>query len=77
MSISSKKDTLILHRLGACFRVPGVDYPRFRYVGDEMPTGSQFHQVCRLCTKAGVNDKAEAGSSDTQTSSSSDDLSAK
>ena len=34
-SISGKKDTLILHRLGACFRVLGVDYLRFRYVGDE------------------------------------------
>ena len=73
VSISGKKDTLILHRLGACFRVPGIDYPRFRYLGGEMPPASAFQQVCRLCAKAGPLDKAEGGSSETQTSSSSDE----
>ena len=58
VSISGKKDMLILHRLGACFRVPGIDYPRFRYFGGEMPPAS----MCRLCAKAGPLDSAEGGS---------------
>ena len=66
VSISGKQDTLILHRLGACFRVPGIDYPRFRYLGGEMPPASSFQQVCRLCAKAGPLDRAEGGSSKTQ-----------
>ena len=34
VSTSGKKDTLILRRVGACFRVPGIDYPKFfRYLG--------------------------------------------
>ena len=46
---SWEKDTLILHRLCACFRVPGI----VRYLGGEMPSASAFQQVCRLCAKAG------------------------
>ena len=69
----ARKDILILHRLGACFRVPGIDYLRFRFSGTEMPSGSEFHQVCSLCAKAGAVDRAERGSSGTQTSSSTDE----
>ena len=72
VSVSGKKDTHFLHRLGACFRVLGIDYHRFRYVGDEMPPGNEFHQICSLCAKAGAVDRAEGGSSETQTSSSTD-----
>ena len=71
--ISGKKDTFILHRLGGCFRVPGIDYPRFRFAGDEMPLGREFHQICRLCAKAGTVDRAEGGSSETETTSSTDE----
>ena len=73
MCLSPKKDTLILHRFGACFRVPGIAYPRFRYALPEMPPGSEFHQVCSLCAKAGAVNRAEGGSSETQTSSSTDE----
>ena len=65
----ARKDILILHRLGACFRVPGIDYLRFRFSGTEMPSGSEFHQVCSLCAV----DRAERGSSGTQTSCSTDE----
>ena len=73
VSISGKKDTLLLHRLGACFRVPSIHYPGFRNLGGEMPLANAFQQVCRLCAKAGPLDEAEGGSSETQTSSSSDE----
>ena len=59
VSISGKKDTLILHRLGACFRVYDIDYSRFRNLG-RVPVVSSL-------------DKTEGGSSETQTSSSSDE----
>ena len=68
VSISGKKNTLMLHMLGACFRVPGIDYPRFIYLGGEMPPASSFQQVCRLCAKAGPLDRAEGGSSETPSS---------
>ena len=43
---------------------------RYRFVGNEMPSRSEFQQVCRLRVKAGALDTAEGGSSETQTSSS-------
>ena len=67
------KDTLILHRLGSCFRVPDLDYLRFRFMGSEMPPRSEIQQICRPCVKAGALDQAEGGSSNTQTSSSTDE----
>ena len=73
VSTSGRKDTLNLHHLGACFRVPGIDYLRYRYAGTEMPPGSEFHQVCSLYAKAGALDRAEGGSSETQTSYSTDE----
>ena len=72
-SLSGKKNTRILHRLGACFRVPSIDYPRFHYAGTVMPASSNFFQVCSGCAKAGAVDRAEGGSSETHTSSSSDE----
>ena len=72
-SLSGKKNTRILHRLGACFRVLGIDHPRFHYAGTVMPASSDFYKVCSGCVKAGAVDRAEGGSSETQTSSSSDE----
>ena len=55
------KNAPVLHRPGACLRVPCIDYPRFRYVGDKTPLGSESHQICHLCAKAGAADRAEGG----------------
>ena len=58
VSLSGKRNTRILHRLGACFWVPGIEYPRFRYAGTVMPPSSDFHQGCSGCAKAGTVDQA-------------------
>ena len=52
LSITGKKDTLILHRLGAYYAIPGLDYLRYRYLGLAMLQRSEFHQICQLCAVA-------------------------
>ena len=56
LSETGRKGTLILHRLGACFAIPGLDYLKFQYVGPAVPARSQYHQVCKLCARGSTLD---------------------
>ena len=70
-STSGRNGTRVLHRLGACFMVPGIDYPRFVHLGALMPRQSDFDSICKLCARKGT-EVAQGDSDVTQTSSSSE-----
>ena len=48
-SISEKKGLMTLHRIGWCYRVPGVHYRRFKLFGSEMPEEGCFDSYCGKC----------------------------
>ena len=63
----SKKRTL--HRVGSCYRVPGIHYKEFLVVGDNRPVLEANERLCASCF--GKQDKAfaEAGASVVRTPS--------
>ena len=67
-SETGRNSTLILHKLGECFAIPGLDYVKFHLLGLAMPEKTRYHQICKLCARGGaVNEVAEEIQSDTQT----------
>ena len=70
-STPGRNGTRVLHRLGACFMVPGIDYPRYVHLGALMPNQSDFDSICKLCARKGT-EVAQGDSDVTQTSSSSE-----
>ena len=72
ISYSGKKSIRVVHCLGRCYMLPGVDYLSFSYAGEQFPASDAYDCVCKLCAKASQA-KADPGSSGTNTSSSSDE----
>ena len=72
MSHSGKKATRVLHFLGRCYMLPGVDYLSFTFGGTTFPDSSAYDNVCKWCAKSAELQDIP-GSSETNTSSSSDD----
>ena len=70
-ALTGRNGTRVLHRLGACFMVPGIDYPRYVHLGALMPRQSDFDSICKLCARKG-SEVAQGDSDVTQTSSSSE-----
>ena len=57
--------------LGACHRVPGIDYRNFEQLGDELPPPSEYNDYCKQCWKGQAapdddvdSDHVESDSSD-------------
>ena len=48
ISYSGKKAIKVLHCLGHCFMLPGVDYD---YMGTFIPASSSYDTVCKWCAK--------------------------
>ena len=44
----------MLHLLGACYNVPGVDYFVFVHAGQDMPPESAYDYMCALCSRKGA-----------------------
>ena len=72
ISYSGKKNIRVVHCLGRCYMLSGVDYLSFVYAGDQFPASNTYDCVCKWCAKASQA-KADPGSSGTNTSSSSDE----
>ena len=70
--LSGKKRVRTLHRLGACYQIPGVDYLEYAFHGKAMPRVEEFDCICKLCARKGIRTQAD-DSSQTATSSSSSD----
>ena len=57
LSETGRKGTLTLHKLGACFAIPGLDYLKYRYAGPSVlsairvPPGLQAPRTMRYCER--------------------------
>ena len=71
ISYTRKKHIRILHRLGSCYNLPGLDYQSYRIMGTEMPASLEYDNICHLCARKDVKADPE-DSSGTCTSSSTD-----
>ena len=69
---SGKKRIKVLHRLGQCYMLPGVDYVTYDFVGNSFPAPALYDTVCKWCAKS-QNFKDAVDSSGTNTSLSSEE----
>ncbi len=49
VATSRRRGTRCLHKVGLCYRRPGVHYATYRTYGGEMPPTSAYDVVCRDC----------------------------
>ena len=49
VSASGRSATRILHFLGDRYMIPGIDYFRYQYVEQLMPSIFEYDGVCKLC----------------------------
>ena len=73
IATSSKKRIKMLHLLGSCYMIAGIDYPSFTYAGERFPNRRTFHGVCKRCARDEGAQDPGGHSSDTVTSSSTED----
>ena len=71
ISYTGKNHIRILHRLGSCYNLPGLDYQSYRFMETEMPASLEYDNICHLCARKDVKADPE-DSSGTCTSSSTD-----
>ena len=71
VSIQGKSGFRRLHLVGACFRVPGVDYLQYELLGPNLPSPSAYHASCRNCWPGGLPSGDGAGSEEATPSASS------
>lgn len=77
LSLNSKGLSKTLHRVGSCWRMPGLHYVRFEIIeDDEIPTLKSTVHICFDCFPKGNSDLNKSGSeSDSSDDSSSSDSS--
>ena len=77
VSIVGRSMTRTLHRIGECFRQPGLHYHHYEVLGDEPPSSDLYHKACRVCfpqghlkarTALGDESSDDVSSSDSETS---------
>jgi len=71
VSIQGKSGFRRLHLVGACFRVPGVDYLQYELLGQNLPATSTYHASCRNCWPEGLPSEDREVSEETTSSASS------
>lgn len=71
VSIQGKSGFRRLHLVGACFRVPGVDYLQYELLGQNLPATSTYHASCRNCWPGGLPSEDREVSEETTSSASS------
>ena len=49
-----KRSIRTVHRLGACYALPDIDYLRWSYSGVSMPKSSEYDAIRTLCSRQGV-----------------------
>ena len=70
VSASGRSATRLLHFLGDCYMIPGIDYFRYQYLGQLVPSISEFDGVCKLCSKKGSVRVHESSGTETSSSTS-------
>ena len=79
VSVVGNSKSRTLHRVGDCFRQPGVHYRDFECFGDELPGPSQYHRSCKTCfprsggRRQAAGEEEESSGSETVSSSSEND----
>ena len=38
-----------LHKVGECYRLPGVHFKKYEVLGELMPEAGEYHAVCKVC----------------------------
>ena len=77
ISVVGHSRSKTLHRVGECFRQPGIHYREFTSYGDDLPAASEYHRACKTCFprsgggSAGVAGGDDSSGSETVSSSSS------
>ncbi len=76
VSISSGRRLRRLHKLGLCYRKPGIHYLRYEELGNVLPSPELYDDYCRDCWKADAPSSSQApapspGSDGSDTGSSS------
>ena len=73
VSTVGRAKTKTLHRLGECYRQPGVRYHEYKNYGSELPGPENYHRACKTCFPKAVKSAAssEEGSSDSDEEASS------
>ena len=71
ISYSGKKAIKVLHRLGHCFMLPGVEFLSHDYMGTVIPDSSSYETVCKWCAKK-ADLSGDMNSSASNTSSSTE-----
>ncbi|CAE8621173.1 unnamed protein product, partial [Polarella glacialis] len=69
VSIVGKSRRLTLHKVGECFRTPGVHFREYADLGSAMPGREAYHRACKDCFPRLLR---EVSSSDESQNSSSD-----
>ncbi len=64
ISISAKKGLRRLHLMGACHRIPGLDYAEYEAVGDTCPASDRYDDYCRHCWRGDAQPSAEGQGDD-------------
>ena len=70
VSISTRSRRRCLHSIPGCWRRPGVDFKEYELL-HELPSASEYTDLCRQCWPDGIEDAHSAEESDSSTSSSS------
>ena len=60
--------------LGDCYMFPGEDYFLYQYVGQLIPSITEFDGVCKLCSKKGSVRTHETSGADTSSSASQGEI---
>ena len=69
VSIRARTKRRVLHRIGGCYRIAGIDYFDYEVLGDLLPAPTKYHDVCKGCFSSGLQRAPPAGSSSSGSSS--------
>lgn len=74
VSIVGRSKTKILHRIGECYRQPGLYYASFEVLGEEIPSTSAYHKACKQCFRKGIAEASNALEEETSGEVSSSEM---
>jgi hypothetical protein len=70
VSLRGRTSKRCLHKVGRCYRVPGLDYKRYEVLGATIPENAAVDHYCRKCWSTGLPTAHGSRSSSPSTSSS-------
>ena len=53
ISVLGRSKTRTLHKVGECYRIPGVHYLSFEACGEDLPEADRYHRACKVCFREG------------------------